>query len=78
MNSVECIKCLACIEKCPKPLALDIRTGKRVVEPLKYAAVFLGVFFLVIIIGKLTGHWHSSVTYEEYATFIPMSDVFSH
>jgi polyferredoxin len=78
VTSVECIKCLTCIEKCPEPGALDIRAGKHVVEPLKYAAAFLGLFFLVIIIGKLTGHWHSSVTYEEYRTLIPMSDVFSH
>jgi hypothetical protein len=48
------------------------------VNPLHYAAAFLAAFFLVIIVAKLTGHWHSSVTYEEYAHLIPRSDMFTH
>jgi hypothetical protein len=48
------------------------------VKPLHYAAVFLGAFFAVIIIAKLSGHWHSTVSYEEYAQLIPMSDMFTH
>lgn len=78
VTSVECIKCLTCIEKCPEPEALDLRAGGHVVRPVHYAAVFLAAFFLVIIIAKLTGHWHSAVTYEEYAQLIPMSDIFTH
>jgi polyferredoxin len=78
VTSVECIKCLTCIEKCPKPGALDLRVGRHEVAPLRFAAAFLAAFFLVIIIAKLTGHWHSSVTYEEYKQLIPMSHLFSH
>ena len=78
VTSVECIKCLTCIEKCPKPEALDIRAGKHLVKPLHYAGAFLALFFLVLLVGKLTGHWHSSITYAEYAQLIPMSEMFSH
>lgn len=78
VTSVECLKCLTCIEKCPKPEALDLRVGRHDIAPLHFAAAFLAVFFLVIIIAKLTGHWHSSVTYEEYAVLIPQADFFSH
>jgi len=78
VTSVDCIKCLTCIEKCPKPEALDIRAGKHIVKPLHLAALFLALFFLIIIIAKLTGHWHSSVAYEEYAVLIPQADFFSH
>lgn len=78
ITSVECTKCLACIEACPKTDALDIRAGDRAVKPLHYAAAFLAVFFLVIIIAKFTGHWESTVPYEEYARLIPMTHTFSH
>jgi ferredoxin len=78
VTSVECIKCLTCIEKCPKPGALDLRVGRHEVAPLRFAAAFLATFFLVIIIAKLTGYWHSAVTYEEYAVLIPQADLFSH
>lgn len=78
VTSVECIRCLACIEVCPKQKALDVRFGGKIIQPLHYAAAFLAAFFRVIIIAKLTGHWHSAVSYEEYARLIPEAHMFSH
>jgi len=36
-----------------------------------YLSRALAVFFGGILLAKLTGHWHSHITYEEYRLLIP-------
>jgi polyferredoxin len=62
VNSPECFGCMTCISHCPSAGALDItvRAGltRKVFSPYIYPAALLLIFYLVIVIGILTGHWH--------------------
>lgn len=79
MRSPECTGCLTCVSGCPSRGALDIALpGGRPLRPLVYAAIVLILFFGVIAAGKLTGHWRSSVTYDEYMALVPIADRFGH
>jgi polyferredoxin len=75
VKSSECFGCLNCVSVCPAPGALDmtVKTGKTVrkLRPAVYAVLLLGLFYLIIGLGVLTGHWHSKIPIEEYQDLIP-------
>ena len=50
----------------------------RPAPPLLFVLLALAVFFGAIWTAKLTGSWESSVTYEQYRSFIPMVSKFAH
>jgi len=92
VGSPECTGCLTCVSVCPSRGALDmglrapailgvarpLRKGLQPVNPLLYISLLTAFFFGVIAVAKLTGHWHSSVTYEEYKAVIPMLSGLAH
>ncbi|RMF91176.1 MAG: 4Fe-4S binding protein [Methanobacteriota archaeon] len=79
VSALECTSCLMCIDACPvDALSLRSNPGNRVLETRLYPAALLGLFFLIIIVAKATGHWHTSITTEEYARLIPIMHMFSH
>jgi polyferredoxin len=63
VNSPECFGCLTCVSHCPSAGALDItvRTGRirRVFSPYIYPAALVLIFYLVIVMAILTGHWNA-------------------
>ncbi len=66
--SDECNGCLECIAACPVPSALQVALpGRRKrLSPYVFAALVVGVFSAFILAGKLTGHWQTSISVEEY------------
>ncbi|MBI4823826.1 MAG: 4Fe-4S binding protein [Nitrospirae bacterium] len=78
LKSPECTGCLTCVSVCPSKGALDISLHRKPVNPLIYTALIVVVFFGIISIGKLTGRWHSSLTYEEYKAVIPVISELMH
>jgi polyferredoxin len=63
----ECMGCTACVSACPKEGALRLRLlGLATLRPLVFAVAFLVVFFGAVQVAKLTGHWGSSLTVEQY------------
>jgi polyferredoxin len=77
--SVECIKCFQCVSDCPVPGTLYMEPmPKRQVTPQTYGKALLLVFFGVLIWARLTGHWYSNITYEEYRTYVPIAEMLSH
>jgi hypothetical protein len=52
--------------------------GRRPLRPVIYVALVTVLFFGLIGFAKVTGHWKSDVTYEEYKTVVPMADKFEH
>jgi len=79
VDSVECTGCLDCIESCESSaLSLKVLNTDKVVSPKTYALLLLGTFFLVIFIAKATGHWNTSLGYEDYRRLIPIMDMLSH
>ncbi|KNZ69551.1 4Fe-4S ferredoxin [Thermincola ferriacetica] len=65
--STECIGCTSCVSTCPQPDTLKFTAfGQLQVSPLVYSVGVLAVFFGVIVIGMLTGHWESSLDISDF------------
>jgi polyferredoxin len=79
VRSPECTGCLTCVSYCPAKGALDVSLLKRkTVNPVLFVCLIIAVFFGSIGIAKLTGNWHSAVTYEEYQRIIPRTEHLDH
>lgn len=79
VKSEECIGCLRCVSSCPKPEALQVRLkGGKVVSGMVFAAVVVVVFVGSTLIGRLTGHWHTSISKAEYQQLVNHANEFSH
>lgn len=64
----ECLVCYDCVPACPKPGALDLKLvglNARIHYAI-YAAILLGFFGILTTTGRLTGHWHTSITIKEF------------
>ncbi|MDI6800720.1 MAG: 4Fe-4S binding protein [Thermodesulfovibrionales bacterium] len=79
IHSPECTGCLTCVSYCPSKGALDAAvSGRIVLKPQMFILSAIAVFFGIILIAKLTGNWHSSITYEELTTLMPLIDTLAH
>jgi polyferredoxin len=77
--SEECIGCLRCVSSCPKPEALQMRVkGGRVVPGLLFAGLVVAIFVGGSIVGRVTGHWHTSIDKSEYQQLITASPSIAH
>ena len=68
VHSPECIGCWRCVSHCRAEGALEMKlTGRRVIVPgLLFAALVVILFWGGTMVGRMTGHWHTAVTVEEY------------
>jgi polyferredoxin len=79
VRSPECTGCLTCVSHCPAKGALDVSLVKRkTVDPALFACLVIIILFGSIGIAKLTGRWHSAVTYGEYQRIIPQTAHLAH
>lgn len=79
VRSLECTGCLTCVSHCPAEGALDMALpGRRVLRPELFIAAVVAVFFGGILIARLAGKWHSSVTPEELMTIVPYLKALAH
>ncbi len=71
VTSPECIGCWRCISHCRFNEALSMRVVRRFAVPgLLFAALVVLMFWGGSLIGKLSGHWHSSISLEEYVRLL--------
>ena len=69
--SEECVGCLRCVSACPKPEALQLRArGGKVVPVMVYALLVVALFVGGTLLGRATGHWHSSISKSDYQRLI--------
>ncbi|MGD0884222.1 MAG: 4Fe-4S binding protein [Thermodesulfovibrionales bacterium] len=79
IRSPECMGCLTCVSHCPAQGALDAMvTGRKRMSPLAFVLMVMSVYFGLILVAKLTGRWHSSVSYEELRSLVPILDGLIH
>ncbi|WNF38660.1 4Fe-4S binding protein [Bacillaceae bacterium IKA-2] len=64
--SLECTACMQCVEACPVNNTLNMTVATKKVDKWLLPLGFFSVFFIVILIAKFTGHWNTSITYEEF------------
>jgi polyferredoxin len=78
--SPECTGCLTCISVCPESNVLSIRPSfwKRRPPVWVFPAVLLIVYFSSIVVGIMTGNWHSSLRFEDYQYLLPMVPELTH
>ncbi len=69
--SPECIACWRCVSHCRFNNALSMSVFKRFAVPgFVFAILVLTLFIGGTVIGKLSGHWHSSISLEEYVRLL--------
>ncbi len=63
VHSDECSLCLECVQACPVTNTLGVENifPRRRIKPLVIALAIVGIFLLVVVVGRLTGHWQSSI-----------------
>lgn len=80
VSSPECTGCLTCVNVCPQPGALQMAPPfwRRSFPWWGFAAV-VGVLFVAGVgAGMVTGHWQTTLTYDDYRLLIPLADRFDH
>lgn len=74
----ECTACFACVEACPVKETLQMKTANRSLNKWVLPITFFSLFFLTVLIAKVTGNWETSITYEEFQQLIYYIDYLSH
>lgn len=76
--SVECTGCLTCVSKCPEPNTLTIGFWHKPLPAWSFALLVMLVFSGGVLLGMLSGHWETSLTYIDFQRLIPMATRFGH
>ncbi|MBJ6727893.1 4Fe-4S binding protein [Geomesophilobacter sediminis] len=76
VGSEECIGCLRCVDNCPKPEALQLRLkGGKIVGGMVFAALVVVLFVGGSLVGRATGHWHTSMDRAEYQRLFTLPEI---
>ncbi len=74
VRSVECTGCLTCVDRCPEAETLKIGFAKRPLPSWVFALLVVGLFAGGVMLGKLSGHWETSLNYADYLRLVPFAD----
>ena len=72
VRTVECTACLQCVEACPVNDTLNMTVATKKIDRWALPLGFFALFFIVVVIAKLTGHWESEITYDQYRYLIQL------
>lgn len=66
--SDECTTCMSCVDVCPVKDTLELKPviGEKRFSKKWIAAGVVGIYFIIISIGMITGYWQNDVSKEEY------------
>jgi polyferredoxin len=90
IRSAECTACMACVAACPVENALQLglppakapdaaaRWRGRVLSPRAVAAILVVIFFGVVLLARMLGHWQTLVPRGVYMQLVPHADEVSH
>ncbi len=78
--SDECISCMQCVDACPAPDTLDLRTGigDKKIDKKYIGFAILIIYFAILGIGIATNNWHNNVSKEKYLKLYPDRNSFDH
>lgn len=80
IRSAECTGCMECVSICPAEgaLAMTFAGRNRTVTGQRLAWVIAGVFTIVYMGARLTGHWESPIPDDMYRELVPLSRELDH
>jgi polyferredoxin len=77
--NAECTGCLSCVSSCPtEALSMKPPFYRRFLPSWSFAVLVLALFFGGVGLGMLTGHWQTSLEYQDYMRLIPMARMMGH
>ena len=78
VSSMECTGCLSCVQSCPEHqvLGMGVVGSRRFMPGWLFPLLVLLVFTLGVASGMFSGHWHSSLSYQDYYHLIPLLNRF--
>ena len=76
--SAECTGCLTCISKCPEDGALQISLWKRPLPSWSFTLLVVSIFAVGVAAGMVSGHWQTSLGYDDYLRLVPLADRIGH
>jgi polyferredoxin len=74
----ECSACMLCVEACPVKDTLTVQVAGKKVNKWVIPVAFFIVFAATVITAKLTGHWNTIISYEDFKVLIPMVNNIGH
>ncbi|MEH7417854.1 4Fe-4S binding protein [Neobacillus drentensis] len=78
VTSLNCSACMSCVEACPIKDTLNMTVAKRKVNKWFVPVTFFVLFFVVVGVAKMTGHWNTIITYAEWKQLIPEARYIGH
>jgi polyferredoxin len=76
--SPNCTACMSCVEACPMKDTLNMTVAGKKVNKWFIPVGFLVLFFVVVGIAKMTGHWNTVISMNEWKQLIPHADEIGH
>jgi len=71
--------CMSCISACPEnTLDMGLPLRRKVLPRWVFPVLVLAIYTGGVTIGMATGHWETSLTYQDYQQLIPMAEYLSH
>jgi len=77
IDSPDCIMCLECISAC-KYNHLELEFAEFKMKKHYYPLIIAGILFGFFAIAKITGHWDSILSYEDYMRLLSVRHMISH
>jgi hypothetical protein len=68
----------AIVEVCPVKDTLTMHVGPKRVNKWFIPATFFVLFFIIVIVAKVTGNWTTAITYDEFMELIPYLEYIGH
>lgn len=78
VNSLNCTACMSCVEACPVKDTLNMTVVNKKVNKWSIPVGFLVLFIVVVGFAKITGHWDTIISYEEWKKLIPDANYVGH
>jgi polyferredoxin len=78
IHSPECTGCLTCVSNCPVEGALAMAFWKRPIPGVAFVMIVVMLFAAGVLIGMFSGHWETSLRYDDYRQLIPLASSLSH
>ncbi|MCM2533937.1 hypothetical protein NDK43_18180 [Neobacillus pocheonensis] len=69
---------MQCVEACPVKDTLNMTVANKKVNKWFVLVAFLVPFILVVGFAKITGHWNTILSYEDWKQLIPDANNIGH